>query len=98
MSYGNLMDDPEPLEYVPPPSSLSIFRRFMSLLPGFCGYCGRRYRECSVPPTGIFSPLPSRGRCCPDSHEGFIDRFNVFAGMVREWSDNVKARAGNDTR
>jgi hypothetical protein len=91
-----LSEGPAPKEYVPPPARLSPWRRLLAWLPGFCGYCGRRYVRCSDPTVGPFTPLVSHGRCCTDSHEGYIDRFNVFAGPVREWTDNVMARSSSE--
>jgi hypothetical protein len=87
----HLHDGPPPLEYVPPPARLAWWRRILARLPGFCAYCGRRYRRCSIPPESALMPIPHHGRCCPDSHEGYIDVFRGY-GFARQWTDNVKAR------
>jgi hypothetical protein len=88
-----LMDGPAPMEYVPPPAKMTIVRRLLSALPGFCSYCGRSYVRCSDGGSQItpFSPLPNSGRCCPDSHEGYIDQWCLY-GTIRYKYDNVAAR------
>lgn len=89
-----LSEGPTPFEYVPPPKTLGWFRWFLSKLPGFCSYCGKRYVKAWSGPDSVslFHPLGHSGRACPDSHEGYEDRFYFCGATVRYWCDNVKAR------
>lgn len=52
-----------------------------------CSYCGRRYVRCHSPALSVVVPLPANGWCCPDGHEGYIDRFLVTGDIVRERFD-----------
>jgi hypothetical protein len=81
------------MEYVPPPAQLTIIRRILAKLPGFCSYCGKHYVKCSDGGEMIspLKPLMNGGRCCPDSHEGYIDVW-YMVGTVRYLYDNVATR------
>ena len=53
-------------------------RSILSILPGFCGYCGKKYIK-----------FPENGKSCPNGHEGYID---IVSGslLTRNYYDNVE--------
>lgn len=72
----------------PVPQDKGPWRWLLSLLPGFCSYCGKKYIACNQ---GIdtFTFMPKNGRCCPDGHEGYVDRFIVSGDIARYTFDYV---------
>jgi len=67
------------------------WRRLLAWLPGFCGYCGRRYvNTVGVPLRRLSLPMPGRG--CPNGHEGYVDHLILmgFGGVQRERYDYVR--------
>jgi len=65
------------------------FRKCLSILPGFCSYCGRMYVSCHSKSISLFLPVPQNGKCCPSGHEGYVDQF-VGCGEVRWKFDYIK--------
>lgn len=70
-------------------SKITLFRAFLSKLPGFCSYCGKKYVGCHSKNINIFFPVPQNGKCCPDGHEGYVDIFMGW-GTVKNTFDFVE--------
>ena len=80
------------IETKPVPEKLSLGRKLLALLPGFCSYCGVRYVEISGDPKDInlFAPLGKNGHGCPNGHEGHLEEFNCGGFIEESKYDNMK--------
>jgi hypothetical protein len=82
------------LQQIPPPARVSFWRRVLTLLPGFCGYCGRWKVSIRSNPKllGVYGQKAS-GRSCPDAHEGLLAKYlpgGMLVGLVMVRVDNVR--------
>lgn len=73
-----------------PVGNVSLWRRFLSRFVGFCSYCGKGYVPCHSKEMNLLLPLPQNGKTCPDGHEGYVDRMELWGGKTRYLFDLVK--------
>jgi len=88
------------IEVKPLPEKLSLRRRMLAKLPGFCKFCGARYIEITGDPADFnpFAPGGKTGRGCPNGHEGHLKEYNS-GGYIDEWKfDNMKPSTTQSTR
>lgn len=86
-----------PVAPQPVPERLSLWRRLLRRLPGFCGYCGRKYVHCHSKRINLLMPLPQNGRSCPLGHEGYVDEIVTPAGdRIRHTFDYVTNPPGRE--
>jgi len=74
----------EPVKFVPVEAPLSLWRRWLARLPGFCKQCGRRYVTCAVIPQHHSTLIVKYelGKCCPHDHEGHAT-VKVTGGVMK---------------
>ena len=72
-----------------PIGKLSIWRKILKHIPGFCSYCGKRFVPCHSKDINLWMPVPQNGKCCPDGHEGYTVMFTGFAEVI-QWFDFVE--------
>lgn len=73
----------------PVPERLTLWQKFLAMLPGRCSYCSKAYVSCNQG-WDTFTFLPKNGKCCPDGHEGHVDQFIITGDILRHEFDYVK--------
>jgi len=79
----------EPVKIKPVPDTLSIFRKILTYVPGFCKYCGKKFTPCHSKEFNILIPTPQNGKCCPEGHIRYVKEF-LGHSVQEKWFDNVK--------
>lgn len=86
------MNEPVAVVVKPVPKRLSWCRWLLAKSRIGCRYCGKIYRNCYSPSNSLFSPLPNKGKFCPDGHAGYIVFFDPALGFWKEYYDFVARR------